>query len=134
MGLGGMHGRLLNLLQSTLLIELSGMMLTPIDIAPIMRDFASGRRHVWMTFQLKFSFWLQLPWLGFILWKVKLVNVRCDDQCDLPFSKFFLQVGLLRLCFSRRSSFLSSLSTGLIGSAFLGVVGLCMIVPSWVVF
>ena len=71
-----MHGRLLDMLQNGLVIELNSMGLEQPDIAEIMRDFAHGRRHTWMTFQVKLSHWLHLPWHFFGIAHQRLDTAR----------------------------------------------------------
>jgi hypothetical protein len=57
--------RLLEFANNALLIELATIGLSDAERAIIMRDFEAARRHVWLTFSLKFGFWGQLPWLLF---------------------------------------------------------------------
>ena len=52
----------LHAMQNVLLIELAAFGVGPGDRGDVMADFNNARRHIWMYFELKFSFWLQLPW------------------------------------------------------------------------
>ena len=55
--------RLLGVMQNALLSELQSIYgLSDEDIAKVMLDFTSARRHIWLTIQIKLSFWLRLPW------------------------------------------------------------------------
>ena len=54
---------LLRTAHTALQIELAGMGVEAGHVAEIMRDFGNARRHIWLTYCIKFSFWQQLPWM-----------------------------------------------------------------------
>ena len=52
------------------------------DLAFIMREFTLIRRHFWVTFTMKFSFWGQLPWHLFgIAHHITGTARRCAQRC-----------------------------------------------------
>ena len=57
--------KMLNALGNTMAFELAELGLVAPDIAAVMRDFTSAKRHVWLVHQIKLSFWQILPWLFF---------------------------------------------------------------------
>lgn len=60
--LNAVLARLLQVSANALDIELVQMVVSDEHRAQIVRDFGIARRHIWGTFQLKFTFWQQLPW------------------------------------------------------------------------
>ena len=53
---------LMGALGNALLAELGGLLLDDQDQEVVLSDFANARRHIWMTFVMKVSFWQLLPW------------------------------------------------------------------------
>ena len=79
-----MH-RLTNTVYNTLVCELAGMGLVEVDIAKVTRDFQHGRRHIWLGFHIKFSFWQILPWFffGIAHFRIDIAKAICRKCLEM---------------------------------------------------